>query len=117
VRPFRLPGAEVKTTEKWTISKNGGVQPRWGHGGTELFYIALDGRLTAVPVRETADGGFEHGTPVALPVPAVPLVFGGGSALPSYAVPKDARRFLMTMLPLSPTSTPITVLLNWRPPQ
>ena len=33
------------------VSTNGGAQVRWRRDGKELFYIALDGRLTAVPIR------------------------------------------------------------------
>ncbi len=32
-------------------STNGGAQARWRRDGKELFYIALDGRLMAVPIR------------------------------------------------------------------
>ena len=31
------------------VSATGGAQVRWRRDGKELFYIALDGRLTAVP--------------------------------------------------------------------
>jgi hypothetical protein len=32
-------------------STNGGAQAQWRRDGKELFYIALDGRLMAVPIR------------------------------------------------------------------
>jgi len=41
---------------KWQVSTNGGVQPRWRRDGKELFYLGLDRKLMAVPVR----GGFHH---------------------------------------------------------
>ncbi len=44
VQPFPGPGAKVR------ISTNGGAQMRWRRDGKELFYIALDGRLMAVPI-------------------------------------------------------------------
>ncbi len=37
---------------KWQISKDGGVHPRWRRDGRELFYIANDERLMAVPCQE-----------------------------------------------------------------
>ena len=41
--PF--PGSGPKSL----VSAGGGVMPRWRRDGKELFYIALDDRLTAVP--------------------------------------------------------------------
>ena len=115
VRPFRPPGTEVKIDERWPITTDGGAQVRWRpDDGTELFYVGLDGRLMAVPIRETEDGrAINAGAPVALNAPPIPLLFGGGTALPSYAVTKDGHRFLMTTLPQPPSTTPVTVLLNW----
>jgi hypothetical protein len=46
-----------------------------------------------------------------------PLPFGGGTALPSYVVSRDGQRFLVSTKYLEPTSSPITVLLNWKPHQ
>ena len=49
------------------MSTNGGVQVRWRQDGKELFYIALNGRLMAVPVQLSADGGtVGAGAPAAL---------------------------------------------------
>ena len=45
VQPFQEPG------EKLRISTNGGLQPRWRGDGKELFYLALDGTMMAVPFR------------------------------------------------------------------
>ncbi len=36
------------TGERWQISGEGGVQPRWSPEGDELFYLDLAGRLMAV---------------------------------------------------------------------
>ncbi len=51
-------------TQKWQVSTGGGGLPRWNLNGRELFYLALDGTLMAVPVdtRKT----FASGTPQAL---------------------------------------------------
>ena len=38
------------------ISTNGGAQVRWRRDGKELFYIALDDRLMAVPIRLASNG-------------------------------------------------------------
>jgi Tol biopolymer transport system component len=36
---------------KWQVSVAGGVQPRWRRDGRELYYVAPDTRLMAVPIR------------------------------------------------------------------
>jgi eukaryotic-like serine/threonine-protein kinase len=115
VRPFRPPGTDGTNDERWPITTDGGAQVRWRpDNGSELFYVGLDGRFMAVPIRETENGrAIKAGAPVPLNAPPSPLLFGGGTALPSYAVTKDGQRFLMTTLPLPPSTTPITVLLNW----
>jgi len=50
LRPFRGPGAEVR------VSTDGGAQVRWNRSGKELFYVAADDRLTAVPIQQSPDG-------------------------------------------------------------
>ncbi len=45
VQPFVGPGGKLQ------ISTNGGAQVRWRRDGKELFYIGLDNRLMAVPIR------------------------------------------------------------------
>ena len=47
---------------KWQISSDGGVQPRWRKDGKELFYLAVDGTIMAVPITTNADS-FQAGTP------------------------------------------------------
>ena len=53
VRPF--PSGEGK----WQISVDGGAEPRWRGDGKELFYLAKDQRLMAVPIN--AATSFEPG--------------------------------------------------------
>ena len=45
IQPFPNPSG------KWQISPNGGFAGRWRHDGKEIFYIAPDGKLMAVPLR------------------------------------------------------------------
>ena len=45
VQGFPEPGLKLR------ISTNGGRQVRWRHDGQELFYVAPDGTLMAVPIR------------------------------------------------------------------
>jgi hypothetical protein len=59
VQPFPDSGG------KWQVSMAGGVAPRWRADGKELYFLAPDATLMAVPV--TAAGpSLEAGAPVAL---------------------------------------------------
>ena len=106
----RFPDA----TGKWQVSTAGGVAPRWRADGKELYFLAPDATMMAVPV--TAAGtSFEVGTPVAL-FPT--RIVGGGTVAtnrPQYAVARDGR-FLINQPVADATAAPITLLLNWRPP-
>ena len=44
---------------KTLVSTRGGSQPTWRRDGRELFYVAADGAMMAVPV--TSESRFEHG--------------------------------------------------------
>jgi Tol biopolymer transport system component len=100
---------------KERISTNGGAQVRWRRDGRELFYIALDGRLMAVPIRIAPDGKtLDSGAPVPLFATSV----GGavqGRDRQQYVVSADGQRFLMSILPEDPSPSPITVILNFKP--
>jgi hypothetical protein len=107
VRSFAEP-----VGNKWQITKDGGVFPRWGHDARELFYYAVDGRLMAVPISGAT--ALEVG-------PAVPLFEArmlNGSSIPigfrqQYDATRDGQRFLINV-PLEETSPPpITVVINW----
>jgi dipeptidyl aminopeptidase/acylaminoacyl peptidase len=112
VRPFPGPGGQ------WQVSTAGGSQPRWRPDGKELFYVAPDGRLMAVPIAVGADRQtLEAGAPA--PLFPTRLASGGanislGSTLskPQYAVALDGR-FLMNVAVEGATASPITVVLNW----
>ena len=108
VQPFPDAGG------KWQVSTAGGVAPRWRADGKELYFLAPDATLMAVPV--TAAGtSFEAGTPVAL-FPT--RIVGGGNVTinrPQYAVARDGR-FLINQPVADAAATPITLLMNWRPP-
>jgi Tol biopolymer transport system component len=105
VRPFPRT-----STGKWRISDHGGIEPKWGRDGKELFYIANDQRLMAVGIRTAA--GFDAAPPAALfETPAV------GSSLGvigrnQYDIAPDDRRFLFSR-PARGASKPITLVVNW----
>ena len=111
LRPFPGPGTTAM------ISVHGGAQPRWRADGKELFFIALDGRLMAVPITLPAgEGSPEAGTPQGLFMTKI-----GGALQPAskaqYLVSDDGSRFLMNTILDRPAASPITLILNWKPPQ
>jgi len=107
VQPF--PGREGQVP-KWQISNNGGAQVRWRHDGKELFYIAPDGRLMAVPISFSDGQAIDRGAPVAL----FPTRLGGAvqtNSTQQYMVSPDGQRFLMNTVTEEATP-PITIILN-----
>ena len=105
VQPFPGPGAKTR------LSVDGGTQVRWRRDGSELFYLAADQRMMAVPVR-TGSGPISVGTPVALFRTALAPV--RSISRQQYAVSRDGQRFLIVSRDEAP-APPITLLLNWRP--
>jgi Tol biopolymer transport system component len=98
------------------VSTEGGSQPRWRPDGTELFYVAPDARLMAVPI---AVGAARQTLEPGAPMPLFPshLATGanisvGGLSKQQYAVAPDGR-FLMNAAVDEGTAAPITVVLNW----
>jgi len=105
VQPF--PSAAAKTI----VSTGGGLQPHWGPDGRELFYVAPDGRLMAVPLRVATDRqAIEPGSPVPLFVTRISSTRTGGSRQ-EYIVSPDGRRFLMNTF-VEQAGAPITLVLN-----
>jgi dipeptidyl aminopeptidase/acylaminoacyl peptidase len=93
------------------VSVAGGVQPRWRPDGRELFYLASDQRLMAVPIRPRAS--LDLGAPVVL---FKTRLFPHGSQslfLPTlYDVAADGQRFVSYGQP-EDAPPPITVVLDW----
>jgi len=97
------------------MSTDGGVQVRWRPDGKELFYIALDGRLMAVPTQLSADGHtVEAGAPAALFLTRV-FPIQGINIRQQYMPSLDGQRFLVDSVTEEPAPSPITVILNWKP--
>ncbi len=86
---------------KWQVSTSGGAFPRWRGDGKEIFYISLDGMLTAVPV-VASPNQFQPGKPQALFRPPAD----------AYDVAPDGKKFLLDVVG-DQNSKPITVVMNW----
>ena len=104
VQSFPVPGG------KWQISTGGGDQPQWRRDGRELFYMAPDKTLMAVPV--AAGDSFEPGSPAALFATSIPLGNLTGDRNHYVAAP-DGQRFLVNSLVDDGNTQPITLVLNW----
>ena len=88
-----------------------------GGDGKELFYIALDERLMAIPVRLGADG---RTIDPGMPVPLFATHIAGGAVTQrsdrqQYMVSPDGQRFLIATVLEEAATSPITVILNWKP--
>jgi serine/threonine protein kinase len=113
VQPFPGPGGKVQ------ISTEGGAQPRWNKNGKEIFYVSLDSKMMAAPVKSSPDGqSLETGTPAALfPVRVAGGPVSGAGFSQQYAVSSDGQRFLVNLAVDDGAPSPITLILNWKPPK
>jgi serine/threonine protein kinase len=95
---------------RWQVSAGGGEQPRWRGDGKELFYLSLDGKMMAAPVKTGAH--FDAGTPVPLfqSTPRQPVLVDD---LFVYDVSRDGQRFLINTHVKQAESAPLSVILNW----
>ena len=93
----------------WKVSADGGMQPEWRRDGRELFYVTLNRRLVALPLK--------NGERLQLGA-AQPLFFldtDGTMTTPGtfhYSATADGQRFLVNTVVGQGTPT-MTVVLNW----
>ena len=95
---------------KWQISNGGGDQPQWRGDGRELFYIAPDKTLMAVPI--VSGDSLEPGAPVALFATRITSSSLTGDRN-HFVVTTDGQRFLVNNLLDEGNKSPITFVLNW----
>jgi Tol biopolymer transport system component len=95
---------------KWQITSQGGVEPKWRHDGRELYYLAFDGKLMAVPVK--GDRTFEAGTPTPLFETPLSVSRTFASRDRRYDVAPDGR-FLMAVPTANNGPAPAEVVVNW----
>jgi Tol biopolymer transport system component len=107
VQRFPGPGGETR------ISIDGGRQVRWRTDGKELYFVAPDNSLMAVPIaRGRNDERLTAGSPVKLF--ATRMVRSTAILRQQYAVSADGQRFLINVVADEASTTPITLLLNWQ---
>ena len=78
---------------KWPISVAGGTEPAWRADGKELFYLAPDRYLMAVPIKASAS--LQPGTPQRLFEAPVSSNISAAYTRNQYVVTADGQRFLV----------------------
>jgi Tol biopolymer transport system component len=98
-------------TRRTQVSNAGGSQVRWSKDGREIFYIAPDGKMTAVALAVGPDGVPHPAPPSALfqTYLATGTNVIGNKA--QYAVSRDGH-FLLNSLVETP-SQPIVIVTDW----
>ncbi len=104
LQPFPGPGPKVP------VSTDGGSQVRWRRDGKEIFYIAPDQSLMAVPI-DTAAGASGVGTPKPLFKTSIAPI--RTISRQQYVVAPDGKRFLIVTTDDTPVP-PLTLILNWK---
>lgn len=97
------------TGTKWTVSAQGGAEPRWRHDGRELLYLAPDRSVMSVAI--DAVGTFKAGVPRRLFTTRTPTF--GNPYRTNLEVTADGQRFLVNVGPDAGASSPVNVVVNW----
>jgi len=98
---------------RWQITAQGGIEPKWRRDGRELYYLAFDGNLMSVPVKEVGAGRtFEAGTPAVLFQTPLPVSRTQTPRDRRYDIAPDGR-FLVSVPAASSAGAPATVVVNW----
>ena len=95
--------------EKRKISVNGGIDPTWRADGKELFYLARDGTLVAIPV--SAGATLTTGKPSPLFHTTEGAWHFGPLGLHLYSAAPDGQRFLVNEA--TEAQDRITVVVHW----
>ena len=99
------PGTRIQ------VSASGGSSARWRRDGKELFYMAGDGTLMAVPVSAGSQATIQFGRPAPLF-----RFFAPNKGIPAgkqpYDVTADGQRFIVSAV-VRQADPVLHVLLNW----
>ncbi len=104
----RFTGAAAAEA-KWQISSNGGRYPRWRGNGSDILYLAPDGKLMSAAIRFTNDA-VEAGPPRVLfdaALPSVPF-----SRYP-YDLSPDGQKVLVLNAARGHSTGSLKLILNW----
>ena len=95
--------------ERHKVSDGGGGQPQWRRDQQEIFYIAADGTLVAVPITQSRPPVF--GKPRRLF--RAPISGGPDNARDYYAATADGGKFLVDGSISTGKDNGITVVVHW----
>jgi Tol biopolymer transport system component len=95
---------------KWQITAQGGAEPKSRRDGRELYYLAFDGKLMAVPIKPGPT--FEAGTPMALFETSLTVNRAQPERTGRYDVAPDGR-FLISVPQGTATTAPVIAIVNW----
>jgi Tol biopolymer transport system component len=101
----------LRGQRKVQVSRGGGSQARWRQDGKELYYLTPDHRLMAVPV-QLGPGSDDVDLGAAAALFQTHLT-GNTTNGRHFHVSADGQRFLIDTV--KEITSPITVLLNWKP--
>ena len=97
------------TGERWQLSTEGGVQPRWGASGRELYYLDSNGQVMMVAM--------PNGDPTKArsPEPLFGLRLEPSTAFDQFAPVLDGQKFLVrrALRPGGADTGPVHVIVNW----
>ena len=109
VQAFESTGAPHVTGERHLVTRSGAQALRWRRDGKELFYLALDGRVYAVPAKLSPKPEFGPATPLFTisteARAAIHSVLG-------FDVSPDGQRFLIPAV-TSQDGPSLVVMQNW----
>jgi eukaryotic-like serine/threonine-protein kinase len=100
----------VGPRQRAVMSAGGGDQPVWRGDGSELFFVDLTGRLSAVSVRPAPGGALSFSAPVPLKVPRI----GPGHNGTQYDVTRDGGRIFFRDVSPEPPPREMSVILGWQ---
>jgi eukaryotic-like serine/threonine-protein kinase len=95
---------------KWTITADGGVEPKWRRDGRELYYLTFDGKMMSVPISSSPT--FNAGKPSVLFQTPLTVSRNGPTRDRRYDVAPDGR-FLIVVPSATTAALPFTILVNW----
>ena len=97
------------TGERWQVSTDGGVQPRWRSDGRELYYLGPDGQVMVVALPEGDP------TKARTPEPLFGLRLDPSPAFDQYTPLPDGQRFIVRrqLRPGGADTAPLHVIVNW----
>lgn len=109
VQAFESTGAPRVTGERHLVTRSGAQALRWRRDGKELFFLAFDGRVYAVPAKLSPKPEFGPASPLfTIPTEARAAIH----SILGFDVSPDGRRFLIPAV-TSQGGPSLVVMQNW----